>query len=96
MLSHWIAVEHYRLHLVERWPDSPHKDATLAAIYSTLAALGQNSLLTTASRECVICSAKRLAVVVYPTALRVAPAKSDSARSHPYLTRVARAGAASD
>src|ERR1700733_5969550 len=96
MLRHWIAVEHYRLHLVERWPDSPHKDATLAAVYSALAALGQDVLLTTASRECVVCRARRAAVVVGPSVLRVAPAKSDSARSHPHLTRVARAGAASD
>ena len=55
MLSQWIAVEHYRLHLAERWPDSPHKEATLAAIHSTLASLRQDSRSATVSLECVVC-----------------------------------------
>lgn len=35
----WIAMEHYRLHTVEAWPDSPRKNASLAAIHSALGAL---------------------------------------------------------
>jgi RIO-like serine/threonine protein kinase len=35
----WIAMEHHRLHLIEEWPDSPHKEAALAAIRSTLESL---------------------------------------------------------
>ena len=35
----WLAVEHYRLHVVEEWPDGPHKHAALAAIRSSLASL---------------------------------------------------------
>jgi hypothetical protein len=96
MLSHWIAVEHYRLHLIERWPDSPLKEATLAAVYSSLASLGQDSRSATASPECVVCRARKAVVVEFPNALRIAPAKADSARSDPHLTRAARAGADSE
>jgi hypothetical protein len=95
MLSQWIAVEHYRLHLVERWPDSPHKEVTLAAIYSTLASLAQDSRSATVSLECVVCRARRAAVIEFPNALRIASAKADSARSRPHLTMVASSGAAS-
>jgi len=35
----WIAMEHHRLHLIEEWPDGPHKEAALAAIHSTLQGL---------------------------------------------------------
>jgi len=93
MLSHWIAVEHYRLHLVERWPDSPHKEATLAAIHYTLASLGQDSRPAPVSLECVVCRARRPAIVEFPNSLRIAPAKADSALSRPHLTRVATSGA---
>jgi hypothetical protein len=89
MLSCWIATEHYRLHLVERWPNSPHKDATLAAIYSALASLEQDS--RSASQECIVCRARRAAVVEFQGASRITPAKADSARSP--RTRVATAGA---
>jgi hypothetical protein len=37
----WLAVEHYRLHVVEEWPDGPHKHAALAGIHSTLESLTQ-------------------------------------------------------
>jgi hypothetical protein len=35
----WIAMEHHRLHLIEEWPNGPHKDAAVAAIRSTLESL---------------------------------------------------------
>jgi hypothetical protein len=40
-VNQWIAMEHYRLHTVEEWPASPYKDATLAAIYSSLEGLSR-------------------------------------------------------
>jgi hypothetical protein len=92
MFSSWIAVEHYRLHLVERWPNSPHKEATLAAVYSTLASLEQDSRSATAPLECVVCCARRSAVVEFQSALKLTLANADSARSHPHSTRVAMAG----
>ena len=36
MTSERLAMEHYRLHSVEQWPDSPYKDAVLAAIGANL------------------------------------------------------------
>jgi len=30
-LRQWVRTEHHRLHCVEGWPDSPYKEAVLAA-----------------------------------------------------------------
>src|ERR1700685_2064795 len=35
----WIAMEHSRLHMIEEWPEGPRKEASLAAIHSTLGGL---------------------------------------------------------
>jgi hypothetical protein len=35
-LGQWMKMEQYRLQCVEMWPDSPHKQAVLAAIRSSL------------------------------------------------------------
>jgi hypothetical protein len=43
MKSQWIAMEHYRLHSVEQWPDGPAKEAALAAIHSSLESLARIS-----------------------------------------------------
>ena len=52
--SEWIAMEHYRLRTVEAWPDSPYKDATLAAIRSALAGLLRDGAVDRPP-ECSIC-----------------------------------------
>lgn len=39
MNSQWLKTEHHRLHVVEEWPDGPHKEAALNAIRSKLASL---------------------------------------------------------
>ena len=39
----WLSWEQYRLNIVEEWPDGPYKDATLAAIHSTIERALQNS-----------------------------------------------------
>jgi hypothetical protein len=64
MRQQWIASEHHRLHTVEAWPDSPHKDATLRAIHSTLASLAPSSLAQGASLAaslppCEVCLSRR-------------------------------------
>lgn len=56
MVKRWIAIEHYRMHLVESWPDSDHKQATLAAIRAALASLGDNG-----SESCCECTLLRRA-----------------------------------
>ncbi len=58
MITDWIAMEHYRLHVVENWPDSPLREVTLAAIHSKLASFGQEPHLTTGARGCSICSSR--------------------------------------
>jgi hypothetical protein len=39
MLKQWMAMENYRLHAVEQWPNTDYKRATLAAIRSAIASL---------------------------------------------------------
>jgi hypothetical protein len=43
MYSQWLKTEHDRLHIVEQWPDGPHKLAVLTAIRSSLASLIRNA-----------------------------------------------------
>jgi len=72
MRKEWIAMEHYRMHSVEDWPDGPKKDAALAAIRSSLASLSQISGLSP-SCGCMICrSREREAGVLEFPARRVA------------------------
>ena len=59
MRNQWIAAEHYRLHTVEEWPDSPHKDATLRAIYSSIASLGQDPSINAEFPGCEVCLSRR-------------------------------------
>jgi hypothetical protein len=36
MHSEWLAMEHYRIHLMETWPEGPVKEAGPAAAWSAL------------------------------------------------------------
>jgi hypothetical protein len=54
MYSQWLRTEHDRLHIVEQWPDSPHKLAVLTAIRSSLASLIRK-VPSAVSLECEIC-----------------------------------------
>ena len=63
ILGQWIRFEHSRLHAVEQWPSSPHKDATLAAIGSTLRRFEAESQAPEMLR-CMICASRRRAAVV--------------------------------
>ncbi len=54
MQNQWILMEHYRLHTVETWPDSPYKRATLAAIHSSLESLSQDRAAESAL-SCAVC-----------------------------------------
>jgi len=60
MLSQWLTMEHNRMHVVEQWPEGPHKEAALRAIQSSLA-----SLVRAASRDqglvclCEVCLNRR-------------------------------------
>ena len=67
MLSEWLAAEHYRIHVMERWPDGPRKAVGLAAARSAL-----ESLVRTAPEEysfaCAICASSRQTVIAIPSA----------------------------
>jgi hypothetical protein len=39
MFREWLAAEFHRLRLVEEWPESPRKDATLQAVRSSISRL---------------------------------------------------------
>jgi hypothetical protein len=39
MLSESLAMEHYRLHVIEQWPEGAKKDAGLASVRSALRGL---------------------------------------------------------
>lgn len=56
MHSEWLAFEHYRLLVIEEWPDGPRRDAALAAVRLTI-----DSLLRTPPHEgaspCAVCHA---------------------------------------
>ncbi len=54
MKEQWLAMEHYRLHSVEAWPDGPHKEGALAAIRATLKSLERSSRLRSRC-DCYIC-----------------------------------------
>lgn len=65
MNSQWMNMEHYRLHCVEQWPDSPHKDATLAGIRTALERLSWGPRGMDVAQHCSIClSRKRPATVL--------------------------------
>jgi hypothetical protein len=57
MNTQWLAMEHYRLHVVEQWPDGPHKEAALTAVRSTIESLTSRAP-SDAALVCSICSAR--------------------------------------
>ena len=38
-----LAMDHYRLHIIERWPEGAHKDAALSSVRCSLAGLFRRS-----------------------------------------------------
>jgi hypothetical protein len=57
-LEQSIKLEHYRLHCVERWADSPYKEAVLAAAHSVLESL-EASLEPHEPPACMVCATRR-------------------------------------
>ena len=54
-MAELLAMEHYRLHVIERWPEGANKDAALAGIRSALASLLRSSSGDTAHWACIVC-----------------------------------------
>ena len=74
-LGQWIKVEHYRLHCVERWADSPHKQAVIAGIRSALERLEAASPAPSGLSPCMVCASRRREAVVlqFPSGSQEAP-----------------------
>jgi hypothetical protein len=74
MLREWIAMEHYRYHVVEERPDSPDKEAVLAAIRSSLASLSRYPRIVECKLECWVCLNRHMtpAVVELSNAWQIA------------------------
>lgn len=43
MYTEWLAMEHYRMHLMEQWPEGARKDAGLAAARAAIEGLEQGA-----------------------------------------------------
>lgn len=59
MNEQWTAVEHYRLHCAEEWPDSPYKTAMIAAIRARLESLARAAGAAGVQWRCMTCAANR-------------------------------------
>ena len=68
MHAEWLATEHYRLHVIERWPNGPSKNAGLAAARSSLEGLLRAMPSNESTFTCAICGGKRerATVIEYP------------------------------
>lgn len=65
MYPQWIAMEHYRMHVIETWPDGPRKNAGLAAVRSALNALESAPPATAPPFVCDVCAARRRVVPIF-------------------------------
>ena len=72
----WFKTEHHRLHVIEEWPDSPQKQAALAAVRSKLASLARNLPSGPESSFCEVCLNREEGVVRFPILIQ-APAVGD-------------------
>jgi len=70
MHSEWLAVEHYRIHVMELWPDGPRKEAGLASSRSALAKLVR-TMPEGFVWPCAICASRRQNVTMIPCAAMV-------------------------
>lgn len=73
----WFKTEHHRLHVIEEWPDSPHKQAAMAAIRSKLASLTSGMPPNSKPLVCDLCMNHRGPSVV--VTLPLAPVLLNSA-----------------
>ena len=70
-----MKMEHYRLHTVEQWPRSAHKEAVLASIHSALERLHADSPAPFEPPRCMACACRRAesAVLQFPARSQNAP-----------------------
>lgn len=59
MHTEWLAQEHYRIHLMEEWPDGARKDASLAAARGALSSLQQAGGSGLTGFVCEVCASRQ-------------------------------------
>lgn len=60
MADQWVALEHYRLHIIESWPESSVREAKLTAILCALRSFSCSALDPgTVTFKCSICLSRR-------------------------------------
>lgn len=67
MYRDFIAMEHYRLHLMERWPEGPVKQASMAAVRAAIESLLATPPAGASGFECGICHERRTKVIEFRT-----------------------------
>lgn len=55
MLTESLAMEHYRLHVIEHWPDGEKKEAALAGVQSAIEGLLRTQCGDLTQWRCVVC-----------------------------------------
>jgi hypothetical protein len=55
MLTESLAMEHYRLHVIERWPEGDQKDAALGGVQSALDGLLRAETHDAPEWRCIVC-----------------------------------------
>jgi hypothetical protein len=63
-----IAMEHYRLHVIEQWPDSARKEAEIAAVRSAIESLERSAHAGAPLFQCIVCAFRDSALVPRPWA----------------------------
>jgi hypothetical protein len=69
MHREWLAAEHYRMHLMEDWPEGSLKEAGLTAARSAMEVLVR-TMPPGCTYVCGICARKRHPIAVVPRASR--------------------------
>jgi hypothetical protein len=69
MHREWLAFEHYRIHMMDLWPDGPGKEAGLSAARSAIENLTR-VMSNESSFQCASCANRRRTVIAMPLAPR--------------------------
>ncbi len=64
MYAAWLASEHFRIHVIEEWPDGPRKEAALSAARSAVNSLLRSAHPDVLNFHCSVCANRRKSVAV--------------------------------
>lgn len=78
----WLTTEHNRLHVVEEWPDGPHKEAALSAIRSSLASLARSLPPDVNLQFCEVCLGRKQAPGIIQFPLESSPIGAGTTPNH--------------